>query len=178
MNTYNIFDRLTPFVNKRTIFWAIQRIYQDARHIYQICSYWNVEVIIMIGIAGAGKTTSATKLFPKHVRISLDEIPQSDRNIEYDLIEKHLKVQHSIVIDDTNLTKDIRSKHIMLAKKYNADIKAFFVDLPMWKIQMNNKNRDKIVPEAALLRMQKQLDIPQEDGGFHYIQTTTSNFVV
>ena len=49
------------------------------------------------------------------------------------MIKENLKQQHNIVIDDTNLTRDTRSKHITLAKKYNAKITAVFVDTPMSK---------------------------------------------
>ena len=104
----------------------------------------------MVGISGAGKTTWANKLFPQHVKISLDKIPNHNRKKENIMIEENLKQQHNIVIDDTNLTRKIRSNHITLAKKHNAKIKAVFVDTQMSKILINNKNREEPRDEIVL----------------------------
>ena len=124
----------------------------------------------MVGISGAGKSTWAKKLFPQHVSISLDKIQNHNRGIENVMIKDHLKQQHNIVIDDTNLTRDIRSKHIILAKKYDAKITAVFIDTSMSKILINNKNREDPRPEPALFHMQKQLEEPCKDEGFDFIQ--------
>ena len=124
----------------------------------------------MIGIAGSGKTTVATMLFPEHKHVSLDEIPKSNREIENNLIKQHLKNGDNVLIDDTNLTKTIRHTHIELAKSYHAKITAVFVDLPMWRIQEQNSNREKPLPESVLFKMQKQLEIPTTDEGIDFIQ--------
>ena len=124
----------------------------------------------MVGISASGKTTISNKLFPKHVHISLDKIPYSNRDIENTLIEENLLEKNNIVIDDTNLTRKIRSKIITLAKKYNAQINAVFIDLPMCKIQINNINRETPLDEVVLYAQKKQLEEPCEDEGFDFIQ--------
>ena len=48
-----------------------------------------MEVIMMIGIPGCGKTTYAKMNFLNHKYVSLDEI--KDREKEYQVIENHLK---------------------------------------------------------------------------------------
>ena len=111
------------------------------------------------------------KLFPKHVKISLDDILKSNRKIEYDLIKQHLENGDNVIVDDTNLTKTIRSPHIELAKKHHARITAIFLDLPMWKIQEQNSKREKQVPESALFKMRKQLENPMEIEGIDFVQT-------
>ncbi len=125
----------------------------------------------MVGIAGSGKTTIAKRWFPKHVKISLDGMPKSNRKTEHDLIKQHLDDGDNVIVDDTNLTKTIRSAHIELAKKYRARITAIFLDLPMWKIQEQNSKREKQVPESALFKMRKQLETPMEIEGIDFIQT-------
>ena len=130
----------------------------------------------MVGISGAGKTTWANKLFPQHVKISLDKIPNHNRKKENIMIEENLKQQHNIVIDDTNLTRKIRSNHITLAKKYNAEINVCFIDIPMWKVQLNNRTREKTLHESILFKMKKQLEEPHMDEGSDFIQVIPNNF--
>ena len=130
----------------------------------------------MVGIAGSGKTSIAKTLFPEHKRVSLDDIHNSDREVEYGIIKQHLDDGNNVVIDDTNLTKIIRRNHIELAKKYQAKITAIFLDLPMWKIQNQNLKREKSLPESALFKMQKQLEIPIEDEGIEFIQILKDSF--
>ena len=130
----------------------------------------NMEVVLMVGIAGSGKTTISKILFPEHKRVSLDEISNSNREVESQTIQKHLENEDNIVIDDTNLTRDIRARHIKLAKTYSARITAVFVDLPLWMIQKQNQNREKPLPDGALFKMRKQLEPPSEDEGFDFIQ--------
>lgn len=129
----------------------------------------------MVGIAGSGKTAIAKRLFPNHKRVSLDEIHNSDREVEYSIIKQNLDNGNNVVIDDTNLTKNIRFRHIELAKKHHAKIKAIFLDLPLWIIQEQNKRRENPLPDSALFRMQKQLEIPTEVEGIDFVQILKSS---
>ena len=133
-----------------------------------------MEIILMVGISGVGKTILAKSLFPTHNRISLDEI--RNRTREYEIIIEFLKQNKNIVIDDTNLTQKIRSHHITLGNKYDAQINALFIDLPMWKIQKNNKTRERSIPESALFHMRNQLEAPTTKEGFNFIQKINENF--
>ena len=124
----------------------------------------------MIGILGSGKTTVSKMLFPKHRHVSLDEIPYHDRDVEYVMIERYLRDDNDVVIDDTNLTQKIRAEHIMLAKRYGARVSAVFLDLPMSTIQEQNKKREDSLPKSALFKRGKELERPSEDEGFGFIQ--------
>jgi len=135
-----------------------------------------MEVIIIVGIAGSGKTTVCKKLFPNHKHISLDEIRKHNRRKEYKLIEQNLQQGNSIVIDDTNLTRHIRSGHIIRVKNYNPRIVAVFLDYSIQRIQMQNSKRERQLPDHVLFRMKKQLEPPSYDEGFDYIQTLNDNF--
>jgi len=135
-----------------------------------------MEVVILVGIAGSGKTTVCKKLFPHHKHISLDEIKRHNRTKEYKLIEQNLQQENSIVIDDTNLTRFIRKSHIRRVKKYNPHISAVFLDYSIQRIQMQNSKRKRQLPDHVLFRMKKQLEPPSYDEGFDYIQTLNDNF--
>ena len=136
-----------------------------------------MEVVMMIGIAGSGKTTLCQKLFPQHIRISLDEIGRKKgRKREYKIIEQHLQKGNSIVVDDTNLTQYVRRAVILRAKKYGSRITAVFLDYPMDRIRAQNFNRKRKVPGHVLERMRNELEPPSYDEGFDYIQTLHDDF--
>jgi len=129
-----------------------------------------LELILLIGIAGSGKTTFCKKFFPKHVHISLDEIQDNSREIEFKILEENLALGNDIIIDDTNLTKNIREQFISRAKKYNSEIKGIFFDYSMPRIQMQNSKREKPLPDFVLFKQKKLLESPTKDEGFDYIQ--------
>jgi len=85
----------------------------------------NLEYVIMIGIVLSGKTTYRKGNF-EHEAIALSDFGNV-RKKELEYAEVCLKAGKSIVIDDTNLTKNIRKLHIDLAKKYDA--KTYFLKL-------------------------------------------------
>ncbi|MDH3361570.1 MAG: hypothetical protein OEL56_04135 [Nitrosopumilus sp.] len=69
-----------------------------------------MEYVIMIGIVLSGKTTYVKANFT-HEEIRLYYF-DNDRKKEMNYIEQCLKKGKTIVVDDTNLTKDIRKTHI------------------------------------------------------------------
>lgn len=129
-----------------------------------------MEMILLIGIPASGKTTWCKKALPGHIRISLDEIRGHRREIEDQMIESEMQKGNNIVIDDTNLTKEIRQKHIFLAKRHGATVNAVFFDVDIQKAHRQNLTRSKGVPPCVLDKYEKQLEIPVKDEGFDFIQ--------
>ncbi len=130
----------------------------------------------MVGLPGSGKTTFCKKFLPNHVRICLDEIENNDRYKENKIIDENLSKDNNIVIDDTSLTKKIRTGHVLRARKFNTKIKAIFFNYSMSKIRSQNSKREKPVPESVLFRMEKQLVPPTKDEGFEYVQEVNDLF--
>ena len=69
-----------------------------------------MEVVILIGIQGSGKTTFYERFFGAHVRISLD--PVKKRNSERTLLETCLRTGQNFVVDNTNATAVERGVYI------------------------------------------------------------------
>ena len=150
-----------------------------------------MEIILMVGIAGSGKSTLARTVFPYHARISLDSVRKwcparqqkilgrhpkfpddaldKARKIEHVLVTEALNEGRNIVIDDTNLTRKIRSRHVILGQKYGATINAVFFQ-NISKAYERNKSRAVSLPDGALARHHRELEPPHEDEGFEFIQ--------
>lgn len=133
-----------------------------------------LEVVLMVGLPASGKSTIAKINYPYHRFISLDEIGNHSRSVEEELIEQNLAKGNSVVVADTNLTREIRAKHIQIARKYNAHASAVFLNLPIDVILKRNGNREKPIPEASIFKMRNDLELPSYDEGFDQIRIISS----
>ena len=105
----------------------------------------------MVGIAGSGKTTLARSKYAGHAHVSLDVIKKNrhqkhelireygsrrfaggrlsgNRKAEYVLIEDALAAGKNVVVDDTNLTAEIRAVHVEHARMHGAEVRAVYFD--------------------------------------------------
>ncbi len=149
-------------------------------------------MILMVGIAGAGKTTFAKKTYPAFDRISLDDLAQNyskkvklykrytpdglatpsskSRTAQHVLVSESLKVGRGIVIDDTNLTRHIRSHHIAHGKRYNYMIDCVVFYNRRRALRQNQNRTTEIVPEHVLRNQWRMLEKPRMDEGFASIR--------
>ncbi len=124
----------------------------------------NLEYVIMIGLPLSGKTTYRKGNF-EHEAISLSEFGNV-RKKELEYAEGCLKEKKSMVVDDTNLTKNIRKLHIDLAKKYGAKTIGVFINTSIGLIRQRRWRRADQMEMVVINKMLKELQIPQEDEGF------------
>lgn len=150
-----------------------------------------MELILMVGIPGSGKTTYAQRHFPSHTHVSLDKLkamprnqrlqlyrkfnlphpkrPNQNRPLEDKLIEQAMQQEKSIIVDDTNLTIEIRKRHISAAQRYGYTVNAIFFK-NIKQAYEQNCNRKKCVPQRALDIMVMQLEEPTKDEGISCIR--------
>jgi len=152
-----------------------------------------VNLIMMVGLPGSGKSTYALDYFPYHVYVSSDTIIEgvaSAMNKSYteifnDVIDAaNLMAQaelslasfagENIVIDRTNLTKKSRAKNLSLLK-YSVPYKttAIVMDVPLelLKLRLTKRNESgKIIPDEVMETFVSSFEMPTLDEGFDEIK--------
>ena len=73
-------------------------------------------------------------------------------------------------IDDTNLTRKIRKRHIAAAKRHGVRVNAIFFDVDIQKAHRQNLERKKSVPHYVLDKQRKDLERPTEDEGIDFVE--------
>ncbi len=149
----------------------------------------------MVGIAGSGKTTYARGALPGHVHVSMDghrddaswpakrrslidrfgeERPlelaglgSRNKEAECVLVDDALRAGWSVVVDDTNLTREIRRPYVLLARKHGAAVRAVFFSNTRAARHRNSRRagRDR-VPEDAVTGQLAKMERPSKEEGF------------
>ena len=146
----------------------------------------------MIGISGSGKTTLSKIAFPDHTHISLDVLKtispiekinilarhkdlscctglSNNRKRECVLLHEALNACKNVVVDDTNLTKDIRARHISTAHEYGGIVRAVHFTNTSQAFHYNRK-RMRRLDDGVLYGQRDKKSVPTNKEGFEYIQ--------
>jgi predicted kinase len=127
-----------------------------------------MEAIIFIGIQASGKSTFYKEnFFNTHLRISNDLLKTKNR--EKLLLEYCQKTQLSFVIDNTNVTKEIRERYISFSKAIRIPVKGYYFRAnPERSLKWNSsRNGKEKIPEVGIFSMFKKLEIPSFEEGFN-----------
>lgn len=135
-----------------------------------------MEVVIFVGIQGSGKSTFFKEIFfDSHIRINLDML--RTRHRENLVFEACLEAKQKFVIDNTNLTREVREKYIAKAKGFGFKIIGYYFQASLEKAIARNARREgkARIPEKGLLGAFKRLQIPKFEEGFDELFYVVNN---
>jgi len=143
------------------------------------------EVVMVMGLAGAGKSTLATRL--GGTRLNRDQRGGTLRGIVRALAERLAAGDDLVVVDNTYLGRATRADVIATAHEHDARVRCVFLDTPLGDAQINvirrmldrrgallgpdeiaqaAKEDPNIMAPTALFRMARELEPPSLDEGF------------
>jgi predicted kinase len=130
-----------------------------------------LELVILIGLPGAGKSTFFRQRFSEtHQHLSRDELRRrrEPERRRAELLGQALAERRSVVSDDTNLSLEQRAPLIAAGQRQGARIVGYFFDCPVRDCLARNRRREgrERIPEAGILASAKRLVRPSLDEGF------------
>lgn len=130
------------------------------------------ELIILVGYPGCGKSYFCKKYLKDYIHINQDELKTLSKCKL--LTIKSLKEKKSIVIDNTNPSKDTRKIYIDICKELNIPCRCIYFDLDLKIIKHLNIYREllgekKRIPNIAYNVYNKKFNMPIREEGFEDI---------
>jgi predicted kinase len=131
----------------------------------------HMDLVIFIGLQGAGKSTFYRARFAAtHTLVSKDCFRNNRRPArrQQHLIEAALGLGQSVVVDNTNPTREDRAALIALGQALGARIVGYFFESRLKECLERNRQRTgkQRVPDAALFATCKRLELPDPAEGF------------
>jgi predicted kinase len=134
------------------------------------------EVVILVGVPAAGKSTFARARFPAHDYISKDAFPPGARNKQARqdaALRAALGAGRSAIVDNTSVTPGERAAIIAVAREFGARVVGYFLDVPIREAIARNERREgrAKVPKVAIFTCAKRLVPPALGEGFDELHT-------
>ncbi|MGO9120005.1 MAG: AAA family ATPase [Desulfomonilaceae bacterium] len=125
------------------------------------------QLVILIGAQASGKSTFYLhKFFNTHFRINLDML--KTRHREKLIFQACLAAKQSVVIDNTNPTRQDRGRHIEPAKSQAFFVRGYYMVTSLQDCLERNRTRadDLAVPGQAIRATWKKMEEPGLNEGF------------
>jgi len=133
------------------------------------------EVIILVGLPGAGKSTFVRQRLGQHVHISKDHFRNNGhparRHME--LIGEALAHGRSLVVDNTNVSREERAETIDEARRHGARVVGYYFDCEVRECLARNALREgrARIPNVGIFAAAKRLVRPHLEEGFDELYT-------
>jgi len=130
-----------------------------------------LELVILIGLQASGKSTFFQAHFAlTHQHVSKDLLRNNSNPArrQRQLIEEALRAGRSVVVDNTNATRQARRELIDLGHSYAARVAGYYFEARLKQsLERNQARQGKArVPDVALFTTLKRLERPSFDEGF------------
>ena len=138
------------------------------------------QLVIFVGLPGSGKSTYYFAHFAQtHAQVSKDLMPNARRRDDRQAmaIEKAFAAGQSVVVDNTNPSREVRAPLIALGKRHGARIIAYYFECSVRVAIVRNEQREGKgrVPKVAIFTTQKKLQPPALDEGFDEVHVINAN---
>lgn len=130
-----------------------------------------LEMVILIGLQASGKSTFYQTHFAQtHAQVSKDLLRSNGNPArrQRQLIEESLQAGRSVVVDNTNATRQERQELIHLGHSYRARVTGYYFEPRLKQSLAYNRMRqgNARVPDIAIFTTLKRLARPALDEGF------------
>jgi bifunctional polynucleotide phosphatase/kinase len=133
-------------------------------------------LVVLVGIPGAGKTTVTRALFSSHESVAMDKLPDRSRNAVDKMMMRLCAGGKDIVVDAANIDRITRMRFVRFAKDYGYDAHALFIDTSLDAALARNEGRSRKVPEGAIRSYCSKLEVPTEAEGFKTVLTVWNDW--
>lgn len=128
-------------------------------------------MVVLCGVPGTGKSTwCAVHLAGSHIVVSKDRMRNAPRKEARQVRELRaaLSAGRSVVVDNTNLTRDVRAPILAIAREFGARCRAVVMDTSLETARARNAERTgpTRVPEGILFEMVRRWEPPTAEEGF------------
>jgi predicted kinase len=141
-----------------------------------------MDAVMFVGIQASGKSTFYKEhFFNSHVRISNDLLKTKNR--ERLMFELCFETGMPLVIDNTNVSKEVRARYISMLREHRYRIRCYYFKSDLNRALEWNGRRagGECIPHVGILSAHKRLEIPSQDEGFdelHYVDWVDGKRVV
>lgn len=125
-----------------------------------------MELALLIGIPGSGKSTFCAQNFASHLHLSLDVL--GTRHRERVLFQACLQSQTRVVIDNTNASREERAAFIAPARAAGFRVVGYYLQTDLRLALARNAAREPgaRVPDVGVLATHARLRLPAFEEGF------------